>query len=297
MGSLRNPAGWNNIIGLRPSQGRVPMQPSTEVWINQLATEGPMGRTVEDVARLLAIQSGYDAKSPLSLQQTFDLEAALKPMTDAETNHIRIGWLGDLNGYLPCEAGVLDLCSNALQAMQHKGYKVDSLTSQTQLGFEPIRVWDAWLVWRAMLVASRLSGLLTLPNARAQMKPEALWEIDSAKNVTGVQFNQAAAVRSSFYAAMLKLFEPYDVLALPSAQVFPFDVTMRYPTEIITARGAVQMDTYHRWMESSIYATFAGLPAISVPAGFGTNGLPMGLQLIGKPQGDADLLRLVALFD
>ena len=107
----------------------------------------------------------------------------------------------------------------------------------------------------------------------------------------------ASKVRSSFYQAMVKLFESYDAIALPSAQVWPFDVNLRYPSEIVTTKGAVQMDTYHRWMESSIYATFAGLPCISVPAGFGANGLPMGVQLIGKPQGDADLLRLAALFD
>ena len=107
----------------------------------------------------------------------------------------------------------------------------------------------------------------------------------------------ASAVRTSFYQAMVKLLESFDAIALASAQVWPFNVNMRYPTEIVTAKGTVAMDTYHRWMEATIYATFAGLPCISVPAGFGANGLPMGVQLIGKPQGDADLLRLAAVFE
>jgi amidase len=139
--------------------------------------------------------------------------------------------------------------------------------------------------------------MLALKGAREQMKPEALYEIDAANGLTASAFMAASSVRSSFYAALCKLFETYDAIALPSAQVWPFDVNLRYPTEIVTAKGTVQMDTYHRWMESSIYATFAGLPAISVPAGFGANGLPMGLQIIGKPQGDAELLRIAALFD
>ena len=91
---------------------------------------------------------------------------------------------------------------------------------------------------------------------------------------------------------MLAHFERHDVLALPSAQVWPFDKTIRYPAEINTLNGSIKMDTYHRWMEVVIYATFAGLPCISVPAGFNANGLPIGVQLIGKPQGDTELLQI-----
>jgi amidase len=296
MGSLRNPAGWNNVYGMRPSQGRVPMWPAVDVWTAQLATEGPMARTVEDLARLLATQSGFDARTPLAINAAFDLERALKPMLDSEIQATNILWLGDLNGYLPMEDGIAAICEHALQAISDKGCKVDAMGSHIPLGFEPARVWEAWLVWRNALVASRLAPLLALKNAREQMKPEALYEIDAANGLTASAFMAASSVRSSFYAALCKLFERFDAIALPSAQMWPFDVTIRHPTEIVTATGTVQMDTYHRWMESSIYATFAGLPAISVPAGFGKNGLPMGLQIIGKPQGDAELLRLAVLF-
>jgi amidase len=297
MGSLRNPAGWNNIYGMRPSQGRVPMWPAGDVWTAQLATEGPMARTVEDLARLLAVQSGFDARSPLAISTPFDLTHALSPMNEREIQNTRILWLGDLNGYLPMEDGITLICEHSLQALSNKGCKVDALATQAQLGFEPARVWDAWLVWRKLLVASRLAPLLALPHARESMKPEALYEIDAANGLTASSFMAASTVRSNFYAALRHLFNTYDAIALPSAQVWPFDVHMRYPTEIVTTKGTVAMHSYHRWMESSIYATFGGLPCISVPVGFGADGLPMGMQLMGKPQDDADLLRLAGLFD
>jgi amidase len=152
-------------------------------------------------------------------------------------------------------------------------------------------------MWRKVLVASRLAPLMANPANRARIKPEAQWEYDQGQGVSASQFMQASVERSAFYQGMLKLFERYDVLALPSAQVWPFDKTLRWPQSIQTANGAVAMDTYHRWMEVVIYATLAGLPSISVPTGFGPNGLPMGLQLIGKPQGDFALLQLAHMYE
>ncbi len=295
MGSLRNPAGWNNIYGMRPSQGRVPMWPATEVWVSPMSTEGPMGRTVEDIARLMHTQAGFDVRCPISIRESFDLTHALAPMSQSEMKSTRILWLGDLNGYLPMEEGITSICETALQGLSSKGCKVEALANQSQLGFQPERIWKAWLVWRQALVGTRLAPFIAMKDGRKQMKPEALGEYDASLILTGEAFMNASAQRTSFYQSMVKLLETYDAIALPSAQVWPFDVNLRYPTEIMTAKGTVAMDTYHRWMEATIYATFAGLPCISVPAGFGANGLSMGVQLIGKPQGDADLLRLAAL--
>ncbi len=286
MGSLRNPAAWNNIFGLRPSQGRVPMLPAQEVWVSQLGTEGPMGRTVQDVARLLAVQAGYDANAPLSIAGNDHFTLGL---TDFEPQTCRIGWLGDLNGHLPMEPGILDLCTQALQRLQALGCAVEP----TGLGMAPDKIWDAWLVWRRMLVASRIAPFLLKPQNRAHIKPEALWEYDQAQGVTGAQFLSASTVRTTFYQRMLALFDDFDYLALPTAQVWPFDVHARWPQQI----HGVAMDTYHRWMEVVIYATFAGLPCISVPAGFNADGLPMGLQLIGRPQADAAVLQLAHAYE
>jgi amidase len=284
MGSLRNPAAWNNVFGLRPSQGRVPMAPVKDIWVSQLGTEGPMGRTVQDVARLLSVQAGYDPGNPLSIAQ--DGLSFLDPLELEPENlrRIRIGWLGDLEGYLPMEPGILEICAQGLQRLAGLG----CLVEPAKLGMAPERVWQAWLVWRKLLVASRIAPFLLQARNREHIKPEALWEHDQAQGVTGVQFLSASVARTDFFRKMQALFDQYDYLILPTAQVWPFNVSERWPGRI----NEVAMDTYHRWMEVVIYATFAGLPCISMPAGFSRNGLPMGLQVIGKPQGDFSVLQL-----
>jgi amidase len=286
MGSLRNPAGWNNVFGFRPSQGRVPAWPAQDIWVSQLSTDGPMGRTVADVAQLLAIQAGHDARAPLSLADGTDFSAPLRPL---DCRGLRIGWLGDLQGYLPMEPGILAVCESALARLQSQGCAVEP----TALGTPPEKVWQAWLVWRRALVASRIAPFLVNPKNRQLIKPEALWEHEQAEGLSGNEFIHASVQRSAFYQHMLTLFETHDFLALPVAQVWPFDAQERWPRHI----NGVQMDTYHRWMEVVLYATFAGLPAISVPAGFNAQGLPMGLQLIGRPRGDWELLRLAHAYE
>jgi amidase len=286
MGSLRNPAGWNNVFGLRPSQGRVPLWPIHDVWVAQLGTEGPMGRTVEDVARLLDVQAGPDPRVPLALAAHASFAEGLDALDPCD---MRIGWLGDLGGYLAMEPGVLEVCEQALSRLQTLGCAIEP----TPLGHSPAAAWDAWLVWRRWLVAARIAPFLLNPANRALIKPEALWEHDQAAGLTGAQVLNASAQRSALLHHLLGLFERFDVLALPSAQVWPFDAALRWPTHI----DGREMDTYHRWMEVVIYATLAGLPSISVPAGFGAAGLPMGLQLIGRPQGDAALLRLARAYE
>lgn len=286
MGSLRNPAGWNNVFGMRPSFGRVPFWPAQEGWVTQLGTEGPMARTVRDVALLLDTQAGWDARVPLSIAAPPGCVAALDAPPPRGG---RIGWLGDLDGHLAMEPGVLEVCADALRRFEGLGHAVEP----TPLGHSPQALWQAWLIWRRWIVAARIRPFLAEPANRASIKPEALWEHDQGEGLTATQVMAASIERSSFLQSMLKLFERYDVLALPSAQVWPFPVEWRWPQRI----GAVEMDTYHRWMEVTLYATFAGLPAISVPAGFSVEGWPMGLQLIGRPQGDAALLQFAQAYE
>ena len=286
MGSLRNPAAWNHVFGLRPSQGRVPMVPSPDVWVSQLGTEGPMGRTVRDVAMLLSVQAGWSAQAPLSIAGGGEAFAA--PL-DSDPRGLRIGWLGDLDGYLPMEPGILETCALGLQRLRGLGCTAEPAA----LGMDPRKVWQAWLVWRRLLVASRISPFLIKAMNRARIRPEALWEHDQAQGVTGAQFLSASTARTQFYQQLLALFERHDFLALPAAQVWPFPVEHRWPDEI----HGVPMDSYHRWMEVVIYATFAGLPCISVPVGFNADGLPMGLQLIGRPQADWAVLQLAQAYE
>jgi amidase len=286
MGSLRNPAGWNNVFGFRPSQGRVPYWPAQDVWVTLMGTEGPMGRTVRDVAMLLDVQAGFDARVPQSIATREQFAVGLEGL-DCKT--VKVGWLGDLQGYLAMEPGILEVCEQGLRRLQGLGCAIDP----TGLGYPPEQVWQTWLVWRRWLVAARIAPHLVKPANRAFIKPEALWEHDQGQGLSGPQTLQASTDRSAFYQHLLTLFERYDVLALPSAQVWPFDAAMRWPQHI----NGKTMDTYHRWMEVTIYATLAGLPCISVPVGFNRDGLPMGMQLIGKPHGDLAVLQLAHAYE
>jgi amidase len=288
MGSLRNPAGWNHVFGLRPSQGRVPYGPRDELWVGQLATDGPMARSVNDLARLLETQAGFDPRAPLSLADRVGQH--LVPPADASVRGKRVGWLGDLGGHLAVEPGILPLCEQALQRMAAEG----ALVEPVKLDVDLTAVWQAWLVWRSALVAPTLGAVLSLPAARDQIKPEALWEWEQAQGLSLNDFMRASRIRSSLYERMWALLTRYDALALPVAQVWPFDAEQHWPRQV----AGRDMQTYHQWMECTLYATFAGLPAISVPAGFDPTGrMPMGLQLVGQAQGDAGLLALAAGYE
>ena len=287
MGSLRNPAGWNDVYGFRPSQGRVPRWPAADVWVALLSTEGPRGRTVRDVAALLDVQAGGDARVPLAIAAK---ESYAAHVDDFDPRGVRIGWLGDLGGHLAMEPGILDLCARGLARIESAGGTVEAAS----LGIDLDRLWQTWLTWRRWSVAARIAPHLENPANRAHIKAEALWEYDQGQALTGMQTVEAAAERTAFYARMLALFDRYDVLALPSAQVWPFPVEWRWPQSI----AGRTMDTYHRWMEVVIYATLAGLPCIAMPVGFGKdNGLPMGVQLIGRPHGDLAVLQLARAFE
>ena len=290
MGSLRNPAAWNNVFGLRPSQGRVPYNPHAgDGYVALLGTEGPMGRSVRDVAMLLSVQAGYDALQPLSIAQDGSAFAQrLRPGTEAASG-LRIGWLGDLAGYLPFEPGILPLCEAALRRFEALGAVVEPLG----LGYSAGEVWQTWLTWRRFLVAGTLGSMAADPKTHAQLKPEAQWEYDQGQDLSGPQVYAASLNRTRFYRHMVGLFERFDLLVLPSAQCWPFPAEWTWPREV----AGRTMDTYHRWMEVVIYATLAGLPAMSVPVGFSDAGLPMGMQLIGPPLGDLAVLNAAAAYE
>ncbi|RZL87256.1 MAG: amidase [Variovorax sp.] len=281
MGSLRNPAGWNNVFGFRPSAGRVPYGPTGEVFMQQFGYEGPMGRTVADLSMLLSVQAGYDARTPLSLDQ--DPSVFAKPLA-RDFKGARIGWLGDYNGYLPIEAGVMDTCTKALKNFETVGCTVEAV----QPDFPMEKLWATWLAIRGFVIAGVAGGLYADPKTRAMMKPEAVWEIENGLKLSGADVYRASSDRSAWYQALNTLFQRYDYLVLPTAQVFPFDAKLDWPKSI----AGKPMDTYHRWMEVVIGGTLAGIPVLNVPAGFGPNGLPMGLQVMGRAQADLAVLQI-----
>jgi amidase len=285
-GSLRNPAAFNNVIGFRPSQGRVPFGPTAEVFVQQLGYEGPMGRTAADTAMLLSVQAGYDARAPLSLDQ--DPATFAQPL-GRDFKGTRIGWFGNLGGYLPMEAGVLDLCTKALPTFEAIGCTVE----EAQPGFPPEQIWSTWRPLRHWAIAGGLIDFYHDPQKRGGLKPEAIWEIEGGMRLTAVDIFKASAARSSLYQALLKLFERYDYLILPTAQVFPFNVDTPWPKEI----GGVAMDAYHRWMEVTYLGTLTGCPVANVPVGFNAAGLPMGMQIIGRSRSDLGVLQLANAYE
>jgi amidase len=292
MGSLRNPAGWNNIVGFRPSQGRVPSFPARDAYTGQLATDGPMGREVLDVALLVGTQAGFDRRAPLStpgrLDAFSDIATARRAL-DGDLTGVRVGWLADLDGHLATEPGILDVCREALARMESAGATVVPVS----LGFDHDRLWEAWLAWRHAAVATTLGPLLASDRTASQLKPEARWEAERGLSMSAMDLKRAAITRTDYVVAIGTLLETVDVLALPTAQMWPFAADVTWPDRI----GDRQMDTYHRWMECTIHATFAGLPAVSMPAGFSPDGLPAGIQLIGQPHGDVDVLRIAAAYE
>ncbi|MFJ3459854.1 amidase [Achromobacter spanius] len=285
-GSLRNPAAFCNVYGMRPSAGRVPSGPSPEVFLKQLSYEGPMGRTPRDVAMLLSVIAGHDQRAPLSL--TDDPAQYAQPL-DADLSGKRVGWLGDWGGYLAMEPGILDLCEAALKDLKTAGCQVDDY----QVPFAGDRLWRIWLAHRHLMVGGQFHALVNNPETRKLVKPALIWEVEGLEGMTARQIYQATEERSAWYQTVLRMFEDVDYLAVPSAQVFPFDVNLDWPKEI----AGRPMDTYHRWMETVTPWTLAGCPVISVPVGFNADGLPMGMQLIGPPRGDLAVLQLAHAYE
>jgi amidase len=284
-GSLRNPAGWNNVFGLRPSFGRVPSD-TRDLWLPSMGTAGPMARTVPDLALLLSVQSGYDVRAPLSLDED---PAVFRQDLARDVKGTRIAWVGDFNGYLPFEPGVLDLCRQALTSFEAMGCIVEDALPAYPV--EP--VWQAWVTLRAWQAGGGLRALYDDPAKRALMKPEAVFEVESGQRLSAYDISDASAIRSAWYHAVQAFLETYDFFVLPTAQLFPFDVDLPWPREI----AGRTMTTYHEWMKVVLPVTMSGCPTVAVPAGFNEAGLPMGLQIVGRNRGELACLQIAEAYD
>src|SRR6056297_654979 len=283
MGSLRNPAGWCNVYGMRPSWGLVPGAGAAEgdAFLHQISTEGPMARSPADLALMLGVMAGPDARQPLGM-------AAPDLSLGGDVRGRRIGWLGDWGGAWPMEAGILDRGAEACAVFEGLGCVVEPVAPP----FDRDALWESWTTLRSWTMACKLSGLLEAPETRDLLKPDAVWAIERGRALSGLDVHAASVIRSDWFRRAADLFDTYDALVLPTAQVWPFPMSWDWPKEV----AGVAMDTYHRWMEVMIPASLAGLPAVAVPAGFGPNGLPMGVQLIGRRGADGGLLRLAQAY-
>ena len=284
-GSLRNPAGWNNVFGFRTSIGRVPSG-GPEVWLPSMGVAGPMARNVPDLALLLSVQAGYDPREPLSMSGDGSVFRA--PLS-SEVKGRRIGWLADLGGYLPYEPGVLELCRSALKVFETLGCEVE----EARPDHPPEPVWGATIKLRGWQQGASLVPFYEDPARRALLKPEAVYEIETGLKLSAHDLTLASGVRTGWTQAVRKLFARYDYLVMPTAQTFPFDIDARWPREI----AGRPMRTYHEWMQGVLLVTMTGCPSLAVPAGFGAQGLPMGLQIIGPNHGEMACLELAHAYD
>jgi amidase len=278
--SVRNPASFCNVVGLRPSAGRIPDVPSSRAW-SPLGVLGPLGRTVPDTALLLRALCGPDPRDPLSLP-----DPGKKFATDlsSDPSGLRIAWsrnLGDLP-VAPEVTAVLEQSRSALTAMGCVIEDVEPDLTDADEAFEVLRALGYVQAFAALLEAHG-----------DQLKETLAENTRFGLSLTGDRVARALTLQTEIFHRMRSLLERYDALALPVSQVAPFDVEVEWVHQI----GGVEMGSYIEWMRSCSRITVTAHPAISVPAGFTPDGLPVGLQLVGRQRDETALLRLAAAFE
>jgi amidase len=284
-GSLRNPASFCNVVGLRPAAGRVPTWPLSDV-ADTFAVPGPMGRTVADVALLLAVLSGPDPRVPLALDAPVPVLAEPADVVGLLTRDLRgvkVAWSADLG--LPVEPAVRTALAPARQVLAELGCEVTDATPDLSGADETFRS------WRAFRFATGFGPLL--PEQRDQLGPNVAWNTERGLELTVTDLSRATVLRAELAQRVAAFFETHEVLACPVSQVVPFDVTLDWVHEI----DGVPQHTYLDWMASCYLISATGLPAISVPAGFTPDGLPVGLQLVGRWRAEWPLLGVAHAFE
>lgn len=234
MGSLRNPPAFCNVLGLRPSRGRVPRSG----FVAQMGEVGPMGRSVADVAALLAVLAGPDPSAPLG---RFDDLTGLAGPLDGDVTGTRIAWVGDLGGHLAVEPGVLELGRAAAAVLSDLGCIVEEAVPPVDFD----QLWDTMLVWR-WWNALGLEPDYRDPARRALIKPEVVWEVENGLRLTGLDIARAVEARQVWFDDVRAFFGRFDAVLAPSTQVFPFDAETPWPDSV----DGRPMDSYHRWMET-----------------------------------------------
>jgi amidase len=279
-GSLRNPANFCNVVGFRTSPGRVPVWPTPLGWWG-ISVQGPMARTVQDTALMLSAIAGPDPRSPIALSEPGRLFA--RPL-GRDFKGVRIAWSRDLGG-LPVDTRITAVLDGQRPVFEALGCVIDDATPDFSDADEIFQVWRAWRMELAYGEHVR--------NRRELVKDTVIWNVEAGMKLTGPQLGQAERKRTELYQRLRQFMETYDFLVLPVSQVPPFDVKQPYITEI----NGIKMQTYIDWMKSCYYITVTGLPAISVPGGFTPEGLPVGIQIVGRHQDDFGVLQLAHAFE
>jgi amidase len=278
-GSLRNPASFCNVVGLRPAAGRVPSWPSLNAWF-ALPVLGPMARTVEDTALLLSVLSGSDPRAPISIAEPGSLFAG---SLERDLRGLRVAWSKDLGG-LPVDPRVSQALEPGREVLAALGIEVVEAAPDLSDADEVFRVLRAYNF--------ELTHGPLLDTRRAELKDTVVWNIEEGRKLTGAQVGRAEVKRTELYHRMREFMEQYAFLAAPVVQVPPFDVDRPWVDEI----NGEKLTSYLDWMKSCYLISATGLPAISVPCGFTPDGLPVGLQIVGRHQDELGVLQLAYAF-
>lgn len=279
-GSLRNPAAWSNVVGIRPSPGRVPAINGDLGW-STLSTDGPMGRTVDDVALQLSVMAGDDPRSPLSLRES---AAGFAGSLERDFKGVRIAWSKNLGG-----RSIDAENSRVTEAQKHVFEDLGIIVeddepdlSTTDEIFQSLRAYSFGIKHETHL-----------RDHRDKMKETVIWNAERGLEMTAIELAHAERLRTRLWEQLVVFFDKYEFLALPVTSVPPFSIEKEYPTDI----NGVELKTYLDWMWPCYTISVTGLPAMSVPAGFTEYGLPVGLQLVGRPRDEMGLLQLASAFE
>lgn len=280
-GSLRNPAAFCNVVGLRPSPGRVPTWPAPAAWAT-MGVQGPMARSVADAALMLSAVAGPDPRSPIALQ---DPGSDFAVPLERDLGGLRVAWSPDFAHALPVEPEVVRALEPALQVFAELGCKVEEACPDFSGAEEVFRTLRAWQFEMA------LGGVVE--RHRDQVKESVVWNVEVGRALTGRDLARAETLHAELFHRTREFFERYDVLLLPVSQVPPFDADLEYPTAV----AGVPQESYLDWMRSAYWVSATGCPALSVPGGFTEDGLPVGLQVVGPHRADLLVLQVGHAFE
>jgi len=278
--SLRNPGNYCNVVGFRPSPGRVPSWPAANAWDTQPVL-GPIARTVADAAFLLSAMAGPDARAPVSISEPGSLFA--RPLMRS-FKKVRVAWTRDFGG-LPVEPEVTAVLEPQRKVLEALGCVVEDAGPDFKGATE------AFETLRAVSFSLRYAPLLK--THRSMLKDTVVWNIEQGLALDGTKIGRAEGLRTELFQRMRAFLEKYEFLLAPVNQLPPFPVDTEYPTAI----AGVKLGNYLDWMKSCYYVTITSHPAISVPAGFTPAGLPVGLQIVGRYRDDFGVLQLAHAFE
>ena len=279
-GSLRNPASFCNVVGFRPSPGRVPQWPAEDLW-EPLSVQGPIGRSAADAALLLSAIAGPDPRVPIAIDEPGEVFRAPLERDFAGT---RVAWSPDLGRY-EVEPEVVEVCERSLPVLEDLGCSVECAHPDLRGADDTFQVLRAWKTAAGREADYRAH--------RDRMKDTVIWNIERGLPLTGLDVARAIATRSALFQRAFEFFETYEYLVLPAVQVLPFSIDVPWVREI----NGKTMETYIDWMGLCYAITVTGLPAVSVPCGFSREGLPVGLQIVGRHHRDFAVLQLAHAFE